>query len=373
MMEDDPPFPSRFFKQKKLGSGFTGDVWSAKDQEHAGRLVAVKTLDRRLYAKHRLAFPPLEASLGKSLNHPNVARLLETLEEPERIFLVQEHLTGGDLFSCMQESGVFSEFLARCCFGDIMAAVAYIHGCGIVHRDLKVSSYLCLLTPSSERSGAVYVAVAVGLRFFCFSLVLTVSDQPENCVLDATGTLKIVDFGLATRYAPGQLLTEYCGSPEYAAPEVLRETPHEGPPVDVWATGVMLYDMVMGCLPFEAMPETFDLPASLSAEVSSELVDLLRLILHEDAAARGSCVQVLRSDWMKLPVCLGEHSELELVSQCENSTASSSGSSSGSMSLAADSPLRVRVTRERNSALQRDMGFVQEVRSKRPARNLFLK
>jgi serine/threonine protein kinase len=137
MMEDDPPFPSRFSKQKKLGSGFTGDVWSAKDQEHGGRMVAVKTLDRRLYAKHRLAFPPLEASLGKTLNHPNVARLLETLEEPERIFLVQEHLTGGDLFACMQESGVFSEFLARCCFSDIIAAVAYIHSCGVVHRDLK--------------------------------------------------------------------------------------------------------------------------------------------------------------------------------------------------------------------------------------------
>ncbi len=101
-------------------------------------------------------------------------------------------------------------------------------------------------------------------------------------------------------------------------------------------------------------------------------MELLHLVLREDAAARATCAQIARAEWMKLPVCLGEHSELELVSHSEG-TSSGSGSSSGSMSLSPDSPLRVRATRERNSALQRDMGFVQEVRGRRSIRNLFHK
>jgi 5'-AMP-activated protein kinase catalytic alpha subunit len=73
--------------------------------------------------------------------------------------------------------------------------------------------------------------------------------KPENCVLDARGT---VEFGLAAHFVPGELLHDFCGSSEYAAPEVLRQQPHEGPPIGTWALGVILFDMVIRHLPFEA-------------------------------------------------------------------------------------------------------------------------
>ncbi len=136
-------FPSRLFKQTKLGIGFTGDVWAARDLLHDGEMVAVKTLSRKLYEKHALSFPPLEVELGRELAHPNIVRVLDVIAEPERILLILQYLPGGDLFACMQETGVFSEFLARCCFNDLVAGTTYIHAQGVAHRDLKGKSFSC--------------------------------------------------------------------------------------------------------------------------------------------------------------------------------------------------------------------------------------
>ena len=119
-------------------------------------------------------------------------------------------------------------------------------------------------------------------------------------MLDAEGTLKIVDFGLAARFEPGQLLFEYCGCPEYAAPEVLHEQPHQGPPLDVWALGVMLFDLVLGRLPFADAPGSFALPASLEHEASPELAALLHAALCEDPASRARPAELATAPWMEL-------------------------------------------------------------------------
>jgi serine/threonine protein kinase len=307
-------FPLRYQKDRCVGNGFTGQVWIAKDLKNNGDLVAIKTLSRQLYEKHTMKFPPFEVSLIALLSHENIVRLLEVIHESECIFLVQEYLCGGDLFSCMQETGVFSEFLARCCFGDIVAGLAYIHGKGIVHRDLK----------------------------------------PENCVLDLNGTVKIIDFGFATRFFEGQLLTDYCGSPDYAAPEVLREMPYEGPPSDVWSAGVVLYDMVMGDIPFhEDDLIAFTIPATLESSVSSELSLLLRGILMEIPHKRMTTSQIFSSAWMNLPVCFRSDSEVELVLMGESTTFSSPH-----LILSPNSPLFRGVLLQRANILNSDLKFL---------------
>ncbi len=303
--------PPRFEKGVALGSGFCGVVWSAKDRSSGGRDVAIKTLSRSAYERHKLLYPPLELLLAVELSHENVVRMYDILHEPERILLVQECLTGGDLFTCMQESGLFSEFLARCCLGDILAGVEYIHERCIVHRDLK----------------------------------------PENCVLDTKGTVKIIDFGLAARFVPGQLLNDFCGSPEYAAPEVLREQPHEGPPIDVWALGVMLYDMMMGRLPFDQESDSFDV-LELGMELTPELHLLLKHILREDPKKRASVKEIRECEWMRLSACVGDSSELELMS-----FSGSTASVTSSMSISDESPLKHRLSFEQANLLQRDIDF----------------
>jgi serine/threonine protein kinase len=319
MEQQQCAFPQRFQKDHVVGNGFTGQVWAVKDHNNHGNVVAVKTISRQLYESHNLSFPPLEASMAQ-LSHENIVRLLEVLHEPECIFLVQEHLLGGDLFSCMQETGVFSEFLARCCFSDIVQGISYIHEKGIVHRDLK----------------------------------------PENCVLDLNGTVKIIDFGFATMFVQGQLLTEFCGSPDYIAPEVSREAPHEGPPIDIWAVGVILYDMVMGDLPFvNADPIVFTIPETLETCVSTELFSLIGGILTEDPRHRLPASEIFISSWMNLSSCCHSDSEMELVSMSDSTT-----SSSLRVTLSSESPLRQRVAFERSNMMKSDSGFQNNVQTK---------
>jgi len=225
----------------------------------------VKTIVRDLYTRWGLQYPPLEAELAKTLVHRNVVRVWEVIEEPDRLYLVQEHLGGGDLFQCMQESDVFSEVLARCYFSDLLAGISYLHSQGVVHRDLK----------------------------------------PENCVLDLDGVLKIIDFGFAAQFVPGQLFDVFHGSREYAAPEIVRKVPYEGPPVDVWSCGVMLYDMVMGDLPpFDSGDpnETFKLSLDADSTLSNELVLFIGQMLHVDATERPSVSSLLRSEWLMVPI-----------------------------------------------------------------------
>lgn len=314
-MEED--LPSRFLKKEFLGMGM-GTVWVARDLEK-GSTVVVKALSRLKYLAHGLAFPPLEASL--SLCHPNIVSVLDVMIEVDRVYLVQEHAPGGDLFASMQDAGIFTEFAARCCFSDILAGVTFIHAHGIVHRDLK----------------------------------------PENCVLDRLGTVKIIDFGLATKFTPGQLLKEFCGSPEYAAPEMVRRLAHEGPPLDVWAMGVILYDMVMGQLPFDREVEEFALPDAFGADLSSELAALLTGLLKENPVKRIATAAVASSEWMQLPVGLGSNSSIDLVSK----SCSHRAGSVAEVVLPDASPLRHRIALERSNALAIHMGLFEAVTVKR--------
>jgi serine/threonine protein kinase len=235
------PDTKRFANVRVVGKGFVGDVICADDLL-LGRTVAVKTLPRRLYEEHGLEFPPLEACI--KIQHKNIVAFLDVVVEGERILLIQEYLGGSDMFECSQESGVFSEFLARCLFKDLVHGVRHLHESGIAHRDLK----------------------------------------QENCVLDKEGTLKIIDFGLACKVTADLLLTDHCGSEEYAAPEVVRGLPYRGCAVDIWAMGVILYDWVVGDLPFGESCRAFTFPneAVQHADLSPELCSLLKDVLCEN-------------------------------------------------------------------------------------------
>ena len=231
----------------------------------------MKTLPRSFYAEHSLAFPPQEAELAKYVVHPNVVRFLEVLQTPDAISLVQEECRGGDLFECLQRVEIFPEFLVRCLFKDLLSGVQYLHGEHIAHRDLKA----------------------------------------ENCVLGLEGTLRIADFGNATRFSPGQLFSEFHSHLSVAPPEILLCTPYDAPPIDVWAMGVLLYDMVMGDL-----PNCQELQRGFHEDtLTVEFASLITQILHENPGKRASLSEVAASDWLSLPARLAPNLNVVLVSQ----------------------------------------------------------
>merc|ERR1719199_1481502 len=130
------------------------------------------------------------------------------------MYIVMELASGGELFDYIVKSrGGLPEPEARRVFQQIVAGVEHCHQRGVVHRDLK----------------------------------------PENIFMDAKGNAKIGDFGLSTNWRPGKVLTDSCGSPNYAAPELLqKQCQYEGPEVDIWASGCVLYALFSRWLPIYA-------------------------------------------------------------------------------------------------------------------------
>lgn len=146
----------------------------------------------------------------RALKHSHIIKLYEVISTPTDIIFVLEY-AGGELFNYIAQNGKMSEDMARKFFQQIISGIDYSHRLKIVHRDLK----------------------------------------PENVLLDDDLNVKIADFGLSREISDGDFLSTSCGSPNYAAPEVIRGAVYAGPEIDVWSAGVILYVMLCGRLPFE--------------------------------------------------------------------------------------------------------------------------
>ncbi|XP_037076772.1 serine/threonine-protein kinase NIM1-like [Pollicipes pollicipes] len=176
--------------------------------------VAIKIIDvdkvKEDYVRRNLG---REVKVLSRLLHPNIVRLYETIMSGHLYCLVMEYAPGGDLSSLVkaQREGRFPEGRARPFCRQLVSALTYMHGRGIIHRDLKM----------------------------------------ENIMLNASkDTLKIVDFGLSNCWSPESPLKSHCGSPEYAAPELFVVGRTYGPEIDVWSLGVVFYVLLVGRLPF---------------------------------------------------------------------------------------------------------------------------
>ena len=181
-----------------LGAGQCGVVKKAVHRT-TGVQVAIKTLSKEKFEEIGLKWNDKELELMRYLNHPNIVHLFDFISGENVSYLAVELVEGGELLTYCCESGPLSEEISRELFRDILGSVDYLHRKGIVHRDLKL----------------------------------------ENCLLDQNGKVRIIDFGLANYYLGGVLETS-CGSADYAAPELFAAETYHGPPVDVWAIGVML-------------------------------------------------------------------------------------------------------------------------------------
>ena len=153
-----------------------------------------------------------EIQILHMLKHPHIIRLYEVVETPTDIFLIMELVGGGELFDLIVSRGKCTENEARRLFQQIISGLAYCHHHRVAHRDLK----------------------------------------PENLLISKTNELvKIADFGLSNLMRDGELLKTSCGSPNYAAPEVINGALYAGPEVDCWSAGVILYALLCGFLPFD--------------------------------------------------------------------------------------------------------------------------
>lgn len=207
-----------------------------------------------------------EIHILKVVQHPHVVQLYEVLETPKTLYLIMEFAGKGELFDFIVSRNTVDEKQACKFFQQIISGVEYLAALGIVHRDLK----------------------------------------PENMLLDFDTGIKLVDFGLSNTYKTGELLKTACGSPCYAAPEMIAGKKYEGVKVDIWSCGVILFALLNGFLPFED-PNTSKLykkilaaDYSISDHVSREAGDLLARILTTDPDKRITIKQIRRHPWFNL-------------------------------------------------------------------------
>ncbi|KAL8802673.1 MAG: hypothetical protein Q9223_006519 [Gallowayella weberi] len=228
--------------KKTLGEGSFGKVKLAVHRI-SGQEVALKIISRKkLISRDMAGRVEREIQYLQLLRHPHIIKLYTVITTPADIIMVLEY-AGGELFDYLVKNGKMAEAKARRFFQQIVCAVEYCHRHKIVHRDLK----------------------------------------PENLLLDADLNVKIADFGLSNIMTDGNFLKTSCGSPNYAAPEVISGKLYAGPEVDVWSCGVILYVLLVGRLPFddEFIPALFKKISAGTYNTPHYLSSGARHIIHK--------------------------------------------------------------------------------------------
>ncbi|XP_036113508.1 serine/threonine-protein kinase SIK2 [Molossus molossus] len=230
--------------------------------------VAIKIIDKSQLDAVNLEKIYREVQIMKMLDHPHIIKLYQVMETKNMLYLVTEYAKNGEIFDYLANHGRLNESEARRKFWQILSAVDYCHGRKIVHRDLKA----------------------------------------ENLLLDNNMNIKIADFGFGNFFKSGELLATWCGSPPYAAPEVFEGQQYEGPQLDIWSMGVVLYVLVCGALPFDGptlpilrqrvLEGRFRIPYFMSEDCEH----LIRRMLVLDPSKRLTIAQIKEHKWMLIEV-----------------------------------------------------------------------
>ncbi|XP_070595210.1 uncharacterized protein [Erythrolamprus reginae] len=273
--------PKKTFQHtKQVGNYLVGKVINkgsfAKVMEGlhilTGEKVAIKVIDKKKAKQDSYVLKNMkrESRIHQMIVHPNIVHLYETLETENSYYMVMELCLGGDLMDKICEKKRLDEEEVKEYTRHIMAAVDHLHHHGIVHRDLKI----------------------------------------ENFLLDENNSIKIVDFGLSNvikfQGLSQELLNTQCGSPAYAAPELLAHKQY-GPKVDVWSIGISTFAMLTGTLPFTVEPlniKQLHLKMvngemnPISPNISSGAVHFMHSLLEPDPTKRPTVKEAMEDKWL---------------------------------------------------------------------------
>ncbi len=204
-----------------------------------------------------------EISILLRLRHPHLVRVYEAVYQDKYLHVVMEFVSGGELFDLITSRGKICESESQSYFQQLISSLEFCHLSQIAHRDLK----------------------------------------PENILLDENRMIKLADFGLSNRMRSGRFLLTPCGSPNYAAPEVISGRPYCGSEVDIWSAGIILYALLTGTLPFDDSNQAilyrkireakFFMPSYLSASAQN----LIRRMILPNPLERITIPEIKQHSW----------------------------------------------------------------------------
>lgn len=237
--------------KETIGQGTFSKVKLGINKETNAK-VAIKFLEKaKIVEKEDLERINREMKIIQQMSNLNIIQVYEMFQTPEYYLIIMEYCEGGELFDYIVEKQRLGEEEAAFFFYQLINGIEYIHSLGIVHRDLK----------------------------------------PENLLLSASNVLKIIDFGLSN-YFNEELLSTPCGSPCYASPEMVSGNKYNGFFIDVWSSGIILYAMTCGYLPFEDEKNDLLFQKILQCKVyfpkhlSNKVKDLLCKIMNTNPQER---------------------------------------------------------------------------------------
>ncbi|XP_032959213.1 serine/threonine-protein kinase MARK2-like [Rhinolophus ferrumequinum] len=244
-----------------IGEGRHGKVKLGRHLP-TGTQVAIKIIQRPGVDRDpRRGLQEVRCMLG--LRHPNIVQLFEVIDTDKSSFLIMEHASRGDLGGYLATHGRMEESAARRTFRQLVSAVHYCHEKGIIHRDVK----------------------------------------PQNVLLDCNMDARLADFSMSTPFN-GSKLSTFCGTPLYTAPELFQRKGYDGPPVDIWSLGVVLYHMVTGTTPFkgkyymELVTHIMSGIYTVPPYITVELQRLLGKLITRNPADRSSLTEILPDLWL---------------------------------------------------------------------------
>uniref|UniRef100_A0A182VTI3 Protein kinase domain-containing protein n=1 Tax=Anopheles minimus TaxID=112268 RepID=A0A182VTI3_9DIPT len=243
--------------------------WSKVDTTVAIKIISKATAAASFLQK----CVPRELEVTRKLKHKNIILFHEIIETNMRIYIIMQYAEKGSLLHLIRRSRKLSEPRVRRYYRELLEGIRYIHSCGYAHRDIKL----------------------------------------ENIVLDANDQVKLIDFGFACRLHEGNdcdsiaephLSETFCGSHAYASPEILQFQPYDPIPADIWASGVVIYSLLFGQLPFtnnrnvriiqQIIAQGVQFPSDVA--VTNEVKALLKQIFVP-VAQRLTAVQISKAAW----------------------------------------------------------------------------
>uniref|UniRef100_A0AC11CVN4 Microtubule affinity regulating kinase 2 n=1 Tax=Ovis aries TaxID=9940 RepID=A0AC11CVN4_SHEEP len=330
---DEQPHIGNYRLLKTIGKGNFAKVKLAR-HILTGKEVAVKIIDKTQLNSSSLQKLFREVRIMKVLNHPNIVKLFEVIETEKTLYLVMEYASGGEVFDYLVAHGRMKEKEARAKFRQV--GVTPSLGCGpnLCSGGWHAGSS-CHLSAASEgplgppyQCGRLEVghrvaapparAAASGLTplpsfqivsavQYCHQKFIVHRDlKAENLLLDADMNIKIADFGFSNEFTFGNKLDTFCGSPPYAAPELFQGKKYDGPEVDVWSLGVILYTLVSGSLPFdgqnlkELRERVLRGKYRIPFYMSTDCENLLKKFLILNPSKRGTLEQIMKDRWMNV-------------------------------------------------------------------------
>ncbi|XP_062091271.1 serine/threonine-protein kinase ATG1a [Humulus lupulus] len=288
----------------RIGSGSFAVVWRSRHRQ-SGHEVAVKEIAKKQLSPKISESLLKEISILRTIDHPNIIRLLEAIETDEKIYLVLEYCDGGDLSGYINRHGRVSEAVARHFMRQLAAGLQVLQEKHLIHRDLK----------------------------------------PQNLLLsthESIPLLKIGDFGFARSLMPQGLADTLCGSPLYMAPEIIKNQKYDAK-ADLWSVGAILFQLVTGRPPFDGNSQLqlfeniitsteLQFPAGSLEVLHPDCVNLCRCLLRQNPVERLTFKEFFSHKFLREPRPMLDVRQSPLVLPMEIIVEPSNSSASGKRS-----------------------------------------